>query len=276
MTKKKSPEQLEQEQLVRQINELDASYIPEPPRNFIFDIGDRVQHGNIKKSFVRDVLDGGKKYLLEETCTENNYGMPYEYNRKMYVSWLDIHPYFSTEQIENKQILTRQEDQTLFINGYQTSISNLFSKVYFFGLDTDTDYQRGNVWKESDKVDLIDSIFNNINIGSFYIIQRPYKTNGKLFEVLDGKQRIDALCQFYECRIKYKNKYFKYMHPFDRRHFKNFYVTINMVKHIDGEDLTDAQKYKLFLKANTTGHNQDQKHIKYVKKLLEKAENQER
>ena len=69
---------------------------------------------------------------------------------------------------------------------------------------------RGNVWDIEDKVKLIDSIFNNIDVGKFAFIKVPYKDNSPSYECLDGKQRVTALIEFYEGRFEYKG--LKYYH----------------------------------------------------------------
>jgi uncharacterized protein with ParB-like and HNH nuclease domain len=66
------------------------------------------------------------------------------------------------------------------------------------------DYQRDLVWSLEDKVNLIDSIYNDIEIGRFAFIKTDYSKNNFDFdkdfywEILDGKQRISAIIDFFE------------------------------------------------------------------------------
>jgi len=131
----------------------------------------------------------------------------------------------------------------------------------------DPDYQRDHVWEPRHKEALIKSIFENIDIGKFVFINRTYesgKATGNFYEVLDGKQRISAILEFYESRFPYCGLYYKDLCRQDRYHFTNY--TVNYC-YIDEKCLTDELKYKYFLMLNVGGVPQDEKHIEYVRKL---------
>lgn len=153
---------------------------------------------------------------------------------------------------------------SVFVQYMQMSINSIFTTVYSFGLDMDPDYQRGNVWLIEDKVKLIDSIFNNVDIGKFAFIKVPYRENGPSYECLDGKQRVTAIVEFYESRFKYKGFYFKDLHPADQNHFEEYPVSIAHLR-----PMSDAQKYQYFLKLNTGGKPVDPSHLRFVSNLLE-------
>jgi hypothetical protein len=53
--------------------------------------------------------------------------------------------------------------------------------------------------------------------------------------------------------------------PHDRYHFKHYSAAI-----AETENLTKAQKYRYFLKLNTTGTPQDPEHMKKVTDMLAK------
>jgi hypothetical protein len=79
---------------------------------------------------------------------------------------------------------------------------------------------------------------------------------------LDGKQRIQALLDFYECRFKYKGMIYNDMHWRDRNHFKSY--SINWA---ETEPLTDEQKYRYFLKLNVSGVPIPKEHLDKVRKM---------
>ena len=68
--------------------------------------------------------------------------------------------------------------------------------VYHSGVDFDVDYQCEHVWELTDKVVLIDSIFNNIDIGKFVFVWRDFGVKEKLYEIVDGKQRLLTIKEF--------------------------------------------------------------------------------
>lgn len=112
-----------------------------------------------------------------------------------------------------------------------------------------------------------DSIFRNIDIGKFTL--RSFKTKQDfLYEILDGKQRLTAIREFFEGRFKYKGKTFQELHPFDQNHFEDYDIS-----YASTEPLTDEQKYRYFLKLNVSGVPMDEKHLKKVEKMLETLTN---
>jgi hypothetical protein len=66
--------------------------------------------------------------------------------------------------------------------------------------------RRGKVWTDKDKAYLIDSILNEYDIPKFYLADFTYVSTslnhaGKKFAVIDGKQRFEAIRDFYEGRL---------------------------------------------------------------------------
>ena len=124
-------------------------------------------------------------------------------------------------------------------------------------------YQRGNVWSLEDKQLLIDSIFNNRDIGKFVFCRLKYEPNSKGYEVLDGKQRITAIIEFIEDRFEYKGFVFSELSWADQNQFDMVTIAIATI-----DEPTEKEKYEYFLKLNVAGHAVDPKHIEYVESLL--------
>lgn len=96
-----------------------------------------------------------------------------------------------------------------------------------------------------------------------------YETDGsirKLYEIVDGKQRLNALMEFFEGRFKFKGLYFREMHVFDQNHFENYPVSVG-----ECENISRAQILKYFLKLNVSGKPQDPNHLEFVRKLYWKS-----
>lgn len=63
--------------------------------------------------------------------------------------------------------------------------------------DVDQDYQRGSVWDDDRRRDLIKSIAQGLPIGSLIISDRGYREGGiGEFAIIDGKQRLETLWAF--------------------------------------------------------------------------------
>ena len=80
-------------------------------------------------------------------------------------------------------------------------------KVRKAKIDMDPHYQRrGRLWSATDKAYLVDSILNGFDVPKFYIADFTYgdsKLNKKRlpYAIIDGKQRFEAVFDFFEGRI---------------------------------------------------------------------------
>jgi hypothetical protein len=256
-----SPEEQAELDLKFWREQLQESLINEP--TVFYNVGDEVIFGGIKKTTITEILDGGKIYKTHQVVTENNYGNPYDYERDMYVAWHDLIP--KTEKTNSIMLI---DDVWRNISYQQRDLSGLLSayRSSHCGIDLDPDYQRGLVWTLEDKQKLLSSIFNCIDIGKFTFIKRPYTYEGKLLEVLDGKQRINAIVEFSEGRFEYLGRTYFTLNNHDRHHFDSYSISWAEIPTV-----TQKQKYEYFLRLNTGGKPIDQQHIEKVKTLLQNS-----
>ena len=156
-------EKLEQEKAIEISHmQMKIPHINEP--SYRFNIGDKVSYGLMKSAVVDDILYDGKAYGLKCIATEYNYGNPYDHEVYRVVAWMDVRPCN-----HGNTNFARNQDIKLYFN--DSTIESLINKHYFFGVNFEPDYQRGYVWTQEDKELLIDSIFNNIDIGKFVFIK---------------------------------------------------------------------------------------------------------
>lgn len=252
----KSPEQLEQEEL-KELRE-ESLYIPLP--TYRFNIGNKVQIGHLEDATIEEMLDDGKIYKIDYSFTDNNYGNPIKTEHlKRYFYWFNIRKISNTKTsfIKNKDLRLSYMQQT---------IDSLFSKVYHFGVDFEPEYQREFVWELEDKIALIDSIFNNIDIGKFVFIRHDY-SNELLYEILDGKQRLRAILDFYEDRFQYKGCYFSDLSRKDQNHFEDYSISVAEV----GE-MSKEQILRYFIMLNTGGKAMAKEQLDKVKTMLVEEE----
>jgi hypothetical protein len=231
--------------------------IPEP--TCFYNIGDDVEIGGLKNCKILDIIEDGKIYKTSYINTDNNYGRPIKCDDINYWKWTDISPAFN----EDHKLIKNND---YFFNYTQRNIEDLFSKKYFFGLEMNPEYQREYVWELSDKVLLIDSIFNNMDIGKFVFIQLKWKHHplNYAYEILDGKQRVNAICDFFEGRFTYNGLLYKDLSKHERNHFKMFLISVAEI-----EDITREQKLQYFLRLNRTGKIMSEDQLNKVRMLLE-------
>lgn len=234
-------------------------FIPEP--TIKFKINQKVFIGNLKDCTVEKELEDGKIYLIDYTNVDHNYGNPIETpNSKRYAVWQDMH----TGDIGISDFAKKDD---IRISYHQTNLEGLLHKVYSFGVDFNPSYQRDHVWSLEDKIALIDSIYNNVDIGKFSFIYNEddkWRDTGFAFEVLDGKQRLTALCEFYEGRFEYKGFKFRDLSPIDRNHFENYNVNVGEVR-----NATEKEIIEYFIKLNTHGRVMDKEHLEKVKTMIQ-------
>jgi hypothetical protein len=72
-----------------------------------------------------------------------------------------------------------------------------FIDDYIYRIDLDADYQREKIWSRDNQLDLIDSIFKNIDIPKIYLARIKGNENFD-FECIDGKQRMATLLSFFK------------------------------------------------------------------------------
>lgn len=221
-----------------------------------FHKGDSVQVGNLSNCVVCDVKD-------YEGLTV--YGVSYDRNKNTGNNFLYF-PWYAVFESDKAKDSAFSKDDGIHIQFYNTTLESLLNKFYLHGVDMNPPYQRDYVWDDKDKESLLDSIFEGIEIGKFAFIHNDY-THKNGYEILDGKQRLSTLLDFYEDRIEYKGFKFSELSNQDKRTFLNKNVSIG-----ETEGLTNEQIYLYFYKLNKCGKTMDEDHLNEIKDLLTSRE----
>lgn len=257
----RTPEEILQSHLEYELKEMKRSItlgvVPlNPTRQF--KVGDRVYWGAHEEVYVREVGEDNLYYLIESLRVKKERDKPGT-PVWTYLPWIDVFPYMCGQDTN-----FTKEDRCR-INMLNSGIESLLTMCYggYAGVDFDVEYQRDHVWDIYEKVDLIESIFNNIDIGKFVFVQRHGGTPGKYYEIVDGKQRLTALKEFYEDRFTYRGYFYSQLSGMDRHKFKNHSVAYGLLENPSKRDV-----YETFIKLNTCGRPMDHKHIEKVQKLL--------
>ena len=137
-------------------------------------------------------------------------------------------------------------------------------------------YQRPLVWELEDKQLLIDAIYNETDIGKFVVVRREYNyikamikkghTKGLGFqELVDGKQRLNAIAEFMQDGFKDSNgRFYSELSDIAKRHFRSYNkCTIALMEgEVTPNDIKNA-----FLNVNHTGKPMTKEHIEFIKSL---------
>lgn len=255
ITEEEAAEANKQRELKDLQERIDNGSLPAPTR--FFNVGEPVKCGGMQNITVKEVLLNGYGYILHYDYIDNQSQVKHKVG--YYTGhWLNVFP--MTSYCEGEQLSIKDDIDIRYSNN---DINSLLHKVYYTGVDFNPSYQRDLVWSDEQKTSLLDSIFNSIDIGKFTFIKHDYSRTPFFYEILDGKQRLSTICQFYEDRFLWKGKKFSELCWKDARHFNSFPV-------IQGEvgEMTEQQIYKLFIKMNTSGTPVSQEHLDKIKSLI--------
>lgn len=230
-----------------------------PHPTYRFEVGDLVAYGSIDRTEILKVVDDGKFYECKLNHMRRTNSTPVPEECFELLCWLELRPLLADPPA------SVAEDDDIRLNYSQRDVSGLLISWYHFGIDLDPAYQRGNVWALKDKVMLIDSIFHNVDIGKFVLVKKPWvDIDTPSYEMLDGKQRLTALTEFFENKFPYKGMLYNELNFSDKTHFRHYPVSWAEL----GENTSLEQKLRAFLKLNTAGHVVDPKHLDMVEELL--------
>ncbi len=233
-----------------------------PVRTRMHSIGDKVEYGAFEEVWVKDILANGLVYILGVISSERDKG---KFEDQRVAAWHDVFPFRTIEEKKAVPVLNKKFD---FGNVFNQPITSLLHRHYYWGVDMNPEYQRGNVWSLEDKVALIDSLFNDIEIGRVVLMKRDYEDERKeAYEIIDGKQRLTALSEFYEDRFQYKGLFFSQMHPFDQNHFENKQLAV-----IEAPNMSREKVIDYFIRVNTSGRPVNPEHLEKVKSMIKKEE----
>jgi len=259
-----TPEQVKNTQIQAAIlksttEQTQNGFAPSPPPNFPVKIGDRVRLGYQTGYRVEAKIDDGKYLLLsrsqpnlkpnpKSTLAVENYGV---------VPWYAV----SVGTPDESGIQMRPRNHFQFRN---LVLDGLLALIARDGINNTQDYQRGHVWAVADQVCLIDSIFQRRDIGKFLIIEHN-EPNDIRYEILDGKQRLQALADFTYGLFQYKGLFHWELSAHDRHQLKS---TVLDVGYLLNQNITRKEKLELFLSVNAAGIPQTQSQIAHVRTLL--------
>lgn len=245
------------------LSKIEETIMHLPAPTYRFNVGDEVRYGMLTNCIVEQVIEDGKAYLLLCDATDRNYGKPVTYKTYRLAPWV------STRKLNAAEDTYFTENENIRFNFNNTTVESLLFSYYRFGIDMNPEYQRDFVWNDLDKERLLDSIFQHVDIGKFVLVYRStdlWKKDNVSFEILDGKQRLSTLLEFYEDRFQYRGKYYSQLSGKDKYTFQEKLLQVAEIKGASREDVLKA-----FLKLNRGGRIMDQKQIDHVEQMLKEA-----
>lgn len=232
--------------------------IPMNPERFVIP-GDEVHIGALENIEVISTSDDGRWVLVEHDATkrESNDAVKREQG---------VWPWTSVYKKNPNAVVFETDSVNHFMNHFSnTSLESIVNMFIFDRFRFDTEYQRDYAWSEDDKNRLLDSIFAGRDIGKFIFVKNPFPEK---MDILDGKQRISTILDFYLGKIAYRGVKWHEISPQSQDVFMN--LMIQKVE-LDGTNLKKSDLLKIFLNVNTGGVPQTPEHIQRVQNMLEKT-----
>lgn len=236
---------------------------------YAFNPGEEVNYGCVTHTTVLKSLENGLLYEVNKRVEKEK--KHYDETVEVVVSESTaVVPWFRLRPLSSylgKTDFERNEDVRLYYAN--TTIESLIHRCLSSGIDMNPEYQRGNVWTEEEKQAFLNSIFMHAEIGRFVIRSRECDANVDfdkfLYEIVDGKQRLSTIIDFYLNRLAYKGAYYNELSAKDRRCFLNTNISL-----ADMDNATKEDALRVFLMVNQSGHPMDPAVLSNAKKLLEK------
>lgn len=169
---------------------------------------------------------------------------------------------------------THRTDHNYFVDGVK--INELNWNPWVIDVDGEKQhYQRDFVWSMKDRQLLIESIYNQVTIGTFIFRSHGYKYCEKLIksgetdvafkDIVDGKQRLNAIIEFVKGNFPdFAGNYFGDFSESAKRKFLN-YSRLSFGELEEGTSDTDT--IKVFLNTNFAGVPMSRDHIAFVQSL---------
>lgn len=219
-------------------------------------LGERVELGALKDCRVVDLREEGRVVVVSYHDKRLVYGKEVDKGRAYQARhWTGL---VSKERCQETSLVSESK----LNNSYSSTTLDSLMRRYLLGLSDSPDYQRGYVWTMTDKQRLLESLFSGRDIGRFIFVKQPYP---QVDEILDGKQRLHCLWEFYTSQIPYNGVYWHELSTRDRND-----IECRSVQYADLESTrySRADLLHIFLELNAAGVPQTQEHLDKVRDLL--------
>lgn len=252
MARLTAAERREKNRLESDLNEARNSHQWGDPTYFL-EVGDSVIYGNWSNCVIEEVLDDGYVYLVSYTDRDNRRAYSYKPWHELRLAEIEENTKFYDNRIQD-------------LHFYNMTVGSLMLRYYKSGIIITPEYQRDFVWSLDEKRLLINSIFRGYDIGKFVLYRlndAEWAENDRQYsyEMIDGKQRLSAILDFYEDRFDYEGYYYSQLSKRDKYVIEDSNAPQAIV-----ENISEQRKIEIFYFINSTGVTMDKKHLEKVKR----------
>lgn len=268
------------------ISNIDKLKISEKSKNEMFKFNEYI-YSNFFKSgeFLKEYGDfkigdkiysdlTSKEYTIKEFSTYENcvYIIRNDYNFALPTPLLIETVNHSKRDNKEESIYSRLQKENFNKNLNITKInSRLYSflEYYLTGqIDFNPKYQRDLVWTTEQKEKYIKALIQDKADITPTFITKPYTANDYLYEVLDGKQRLNAILSYIKGEFSIDGIYYKDLTQADVHKFLRTPYNYTIITYINekGENsMPENMKIELFLQINEYGTKISQEELTRIK-----------
>lgn len=246
---------------------------------------EKEQLENINKWLLNDDHNPTKTYkgkvgkLIISEVFEN--GLYYYSKKEGYLRWDEVYDNFDNESSVTSGYEELGKPNRFMRNKtYNKTIDSMLFDFARGDLKLNPVYQREKIWDLQDKRSLIESILNEIPIGTLALRIMPYPHENDIceeyenntpktcvhwdyyyhYEIVDGKQRFSTIFEFIHNQFSYEGLLFKELHVNDRSRIKNLILPT-----VEGSYNNTQDILEWFIALNTMGKPQKSDHLEKIK-----------
>lgn len=150
-----------------------------------------------------------------------------------------------------------------------TEVLYMYQKYAEGRVDMSPEYQRGLVWTEKQKQEYLMALFKSrAEIAPVFVQERIGEEEH--YEVLDGKQRLNAIFDFIEDKIELERIRFSELSAEDTGKFLSYDIKYTRILSYDGK-IPEDFKLEYFLEINEKGTRMSETQIDKVKNMLKNS-----
>ncbi len=153
---------------------------------------------------------------------------------------------YNLKSITIGEIITKIKKKELYLKP-NINENDYDSEEVDLNNESDVDLvQRNYIWKNSQKQNLIRTIFTDFLISTIIVYKKEESENYQYF-LIDGKERINIIWMYHEDKFKYisndgvirKNRKFSELTENEKNRFEKFKIPIIVLKNLDIEELSE-------------------------------------